>query len=449
MTQPSEFDPREFGAKGDGVALDTAALQATIDAAGKAGGRVVVPAGTFLTGALFLTSGMEFHLGPGAVLAAATADEHYPTVFSRVAGIEMDGPAALLNAFEAHHLRITGPGSIDGRGQFWWDRYWGPDGKGGLRAEYDTRRLRWAADYDVRRPRILLVHESTDVLIEGLTIRRSPFWTVHLCYSRDVRVDGVTIVDSYGPSTDGIDIDSCERVLVENCTIACGDDNIVLKSGRDADGLRVGRVCADVEIRNCRILAGLGLAFGSDLSGGIRNVRIHDCEFAGTDYGFRIKSSRARSGFVRDVTFTDITMRDVAFPFSWALNWYPWFNTIQLPEDHNGEIPPSWRVLAQPTPPDAPLTAVEDIVVRNVRAELTPRYDGPSRAFDLDGYPENPMRNIRFDHVSVSAREFGKIVAVSGLRFDDVTLSVERDVDPDNDLYDHRTHHQWRTGLPG
>ncbi|WP_116951870.1 glycoside hydrolase family 28 protein [Jiangella endophytica] len=439
-----DFDPRDHGAAGDGVTLDTAAVQDAIDAAAKTGGRVTVTAGRYLVGALFLASGIEFHLGDGAELVAATGDEHYPTVFSRVAGIEMDGPAAILNAFGRHDLRITGTGGIDGRGQFWWDRYWGPDGTGGLRSEYDGRGLRWAADYDVRRPRVLLVHECRDVTIEGITIRRSPFWTVHLCYSRDVHVDGITIEDSFGPSTDGIDIDSCIGVLVENCSIDCGDDNIVLKSGRDADGLRVGRICRDVEVRNCRIGEGLGVALGSDLSGGIEDVRFHGLEFTGTDYGFRIKSSRSRSGFVRGVEFRDSTMRNVAFPFSLALNWYPWFNAIEIPADFTGEIPPWWHVLATPPPAGTPLTDVDGLTLADVRAGLDPGYDGPSLAFDLDGYPESPMRGIRFQRVSVTARELGRIVGVSGLRLDDVAVSIDQGADPRNDLDVHRVHHQWR-----
>lgn len=448
MTERTEFDVRDFGAIGDGTASDTAALQSAIDAAARVGGRVVVSSGRYLIGSLFLSSGIEFHVSDDAVLLATTDDSEYPTVFSRVAGIEMDGPAALINLFDGHDVAITGTGLIDGRGQHWWDLYWGPDGKGGLRAEYETRGLRWASDYDVRRPRVILIHESTTVLIQGIRIKRSPFWTVHLCYSSDVRVDGIRIDESFGPSTDGIDVDSCSRVLIENCAIACADDNIVMKSGRDADGLRVGRVCEDIEIRNCLLGEGLGLAFGSDLSGGIRNVRIHDVEFIGTDYGVRIKSSRARGGYVKDVSAERITMRNVAFPLSFLLNWYPAFNSIAVPEDHVGPVPDSWRILTLPLPDPDALTVVDGFALRDVTSVNDPDYEGPSRAFDIDGYPEQPVVGLTLERVRIAARELGKMVGVEDVQLVDCALTIERDVDPENDLYDHRTHHEWREHEP-
>jgi len=437
------FSPVDFGAAGDGRTIDTVAVQEAIDAAAAVGGRVVVPAGTFLIGSIFLGSDMELTLSEGATLKAVTGDEHYPTIFSRLAGIEMDGPAALVNAIGRRNVRLNGTGTIDGSGQFWWDRYWGPDGTGGVRADYDGRGLRWAADYDTVRPRLVLFHECADVSVSDLSLRRSPFWTLHLCYCTDVHVSGVTIDEGFGPSTDGIDIDSCTRVLVEKCTISCGDDDIVIKSGRDADGLRVGRPACDIEIRDCLILEGEGISLGSDLSGGINDVRISDITFRGTDFGFRLKSSWTRSGVVENIRVTGLDMTDVREPISYTLNWYPWFNAIEIPADYEGEIPAWWHVLALPMPEGAMPTTVRDIHVSNVVSRTSDGYDGPSRAFRLEGYPVHPMTDLSFENLDIQAYEFGQLSGVERVQFSGVAVSA---VSPAQDTSggDHKVHFQWR-----
>ena len=162
---------------------------------------------------------------------------------TRVAGIEMRWPAALINVYEQSSVRIFGLGIIDGDGKQWWDKYWQ------LRQEYDSKGLRWAADYDAQRPRLIQIYKSDNVDLQGLTLRRSGFWTVHICYSSKVTVDGITIrnnIGGRGPSTDGIGVDSSSDVLVQNADIECNDDAVVMKAGRDADGLRVHRPTENV-----------------------------------------------------------------------------------------------------------------------------------------------------------------------------------------------------------
>ncbi|WP_353807661.1 glycoside hydrolase family 28 protein [Agromyces sp. SYSU T00194] len=437
-------DPRLYGAAADGVHIDTAAIQRAIDVAAKVAGRVILAGGTYRTGALFLRSGITFEIAEDATLLATTEDDQYPNIHSRLAGIEMDGPAAVINALDCEDVTLTGAGLIDGNGQFWWDRYWGPDGDGGVRADYDSRGLRWAADYDTVRPRLIFINESRRITVSGLHIRKSPFWTIHLCYTTDATIADITIADSFGPSTDGIDIDSCERVLVERCSIACGDDNIVLKSGRDADGRRVNRPCRDIDIRDCTIGEGLGVALGSDLSGGISDVRISDLRFEGTDYGFRIKSSRARGGVVENISVTDLEMTDVVFPFSFALNWYPWFNQIEIPDTFTGDIPPWWHVLATPIPDDLAPTTVRGMTISRAVSRLSDDYTGESRAFELDGYPENPMTGIRLEDVEIQATNLGQIIGVREFELNDVRIAIDSARDPSDDLKHHLTHPQWR-----
>ncbi len=152
-------------------------------------------------------------------------------------------------------------------------------------------------DYDCQRPRNLVVYESDTILLQDFTSRESGFWNLHLCYSRRLRVQNLTIANSAGPSTDGIDVDSCEQVLIEGCTVSCNDDNICVKAGRGKAAALKGRASRDVVIRHCTLLRGSGITLGSETSGGIERITIEQNRFRGTGVGFRIKSARNRGGF--------------------------------------------------------------------------------------------------------------------------------------------------------
>ena len=181
--------------------------------------------------------------------------------------------------------------------------------------DYEPRGLRWAADYDAERVRLMVVWKSSDVTVENLSLKRSGFWTVQVVYSDHVTVDGAKISDNKGPSTDGVDIDSSSYVLVQNCDIDNNDDDICLKAGRDSDGLRVDRPAEYIVVRNNIARHGGGvLSFGSETSGGIRKVVAYDNRGIATNEGIRFKSAKTRGGYVEDVLIRGLKMEDVRCP---------------------------------------------------------------------------------------------------------------------------------------
>lgn len=420
-----------------GCAHVTDALQRLIDSAAGTGEPVVIAAGTYLTAPLFVPSRSRVVLEEGAVLLGTIDEARIPVVPTRVAGIECPWYPAVLNINGAEDVVVEGSGVIDGQGPYWWEKYWGADGSGGMRADYDARGLRWACDYDCMRPRNVAVMRSRDVRLADFTSRRSGFWNVHVCYSEQVHIDGLRIEGGHGPSTDGIDIDSSNDVLVERCKTTCNDDSICIKSGRDADGVRVGQPCHRVTVRSCRINAGFGVTIGSEVSGGVHDIVLRDLDFCGTSCGFRIKSAEPRRGFIRDVTVENVRMRGVRYPFHLCLNWNAGYSTCTLPAGYAGPVSPVWEKLLDTSHLDAPKTEVSDIAIRHVRCDGAAD-DGPSRAFDIEGYDDQPIRNLSFEDVELSCTEFGRIEHVEGLRMDGVRVSATGTRTAELDDFDNR-----------
>jgi polygalacturonase len=416
----------EYGAVGDGRSLCTDAIQKAIETvAEKGGGAVVLPEGVYRTGALFVRSGVELRITKGATLQAVQDDSMYPELWTRYAGIEMYAPSALINVCSQDNVKITGKGTIDGNGEYWWDKFWGQDEQGGMLKEYTRKNLRWAVDYDCKRPRLLMIWNSSNIAIEGLTLERSPFWTVHIAYSTKVAVDGVVIRRNAGPSTDGINVDSSSDVLIENCDIDCNDDNICMKSGRDADGLRINRPTENVVIRNCITRSGHGMfTIGSDMSGGVRNVEVYNMKALGTWIGISIKSARTRGGLVDNIAIHDVEMVNVSRPFRFILNWFPKFSYTEIPSNWQGEIPEHWKTLCQPVVPrERGIPEFKNISIANVSVKSLdcvrqweasspvrrPPVPLTSQAFDVDANPEKPIRNVRWANIEIEADEAGRI----------------------------------------
>lgn len=405
LAQPKTFRVNDYGAKGDGVTVDTHAIQAALDAAEKAGRAVVTfDSGTYLTGALFIKSGTELRVDAGVTIRGVQQLDGYPFMPTRVAGIEMRWPAALINIYEQHDASITGRGTIDGDGKVWWDGYWA------LRKQYDAKGLRWAADYDDPRPRLIQIFRSSHVSLAGPMLTRSGFWTVHICYSEDVHVDGVTIRNNEGgrgPSTDGIDIDSSRKVLVEHADISVNDDALCLKAGRDSDGLRVNRPDEDIVIRDSIVRDGAAaITIGSETSGGFRNIEAYNIHaLAKVPSGVLFKSAHTRGGWADNIRIHDLTLDGVAVPIHITMNWNPSYSYATIPPGLSN-VPDYYHVLATPVPPEKGLAHFHDVHLWNIRATAA------RRAFDVSATNEAPLVSFKLDHITIAAQSAGAIANI-------------------------------------
>ncbi len=357
-----------FGAVADSTVLSTEAIQKAIDSCAViGGGTVVFQPGYYQTGALFIKSGVNLQLDKGVTLLASPYIHHYPEFRSRIAGIEMTWPAAVINIVNEKNASVSGEGTLDCRGKVFWDKYWE------MRKEYEAKGLRWIVDYDCKRVRGILIERSSDITLKGFTLMRTGFWGCQILYSDYCTIDGLTInnnIGGHGPSTDGIDIDSSCNILVENCDVDCNDDNICIKSGRDADGLRVNLPTENVVIRNCIARKGAGLiTCGSETSGSIRNVLGYNLEAIGTSAVLRLKSAMNRGGTIENIYMTEVKAENVRHVLAADLNWNPSYSYSTLPKEYEGkEIPEHWRIMLTPvTPPEKGYPRFRNVYVSKVK----------------------------------------------------------------------------------
>ena len=329
------YDITKYGAKPDNTAAkNQKAIQKAIDKCSKkGGGRVVVPAGKkFLTAAIELKSGVNLVVEEGAVLEFAFEPELYPIVPTRWEGLDCWNLSPLIYAYRAKDIAITGKGTIDGGGsnETWWP--WCGSKKfgmkeGGIAQNMGARArlLKYAEDgvdmaqrkfgpKDGLRPQMINLNQCEGILIEDVTLLRSPFWVIHPLLSTDITVRGVHI-NNDGPNGDGCDPESCDRVLIENCYFNTGDDCIAIKSGRNNDGREggqgryAGRASKNIIIRNCKFNNGHGgVVIGSEISGGCQNVYAENCEMdsPSLDRVLRIKTNSCRGGIIENINMRNV-----------------------------------------------------------------------------------------------------------------------------------------------
>ena len=296
---------------------------------------VVLKEGVYESSPLDIPSNSRLILEKGAVLRFIPDFNIYPPVFTRWEGVRCwcMHPCIFINGSE--HVVIEGEGTIDGSGSPWWEeclkkkeKHKEPESElelmyASLNPDYKSQPGGGGGrEVQFMRPPLIQIKDSRDVVISGITVRNSPFWTIHPLFSEDVVLKGLTIINPYeAPNTDGIDIESCSRVSVIDTDVFVGDDGIAIKSGSGEDGIRDNIPAKDITIRGCTVKAAHGGAvIGSETAAEISDVTVEDCVFDGTDRGIRIKTRRSRGGLIHDLAFRNITMKDNLCPF--VINMY-------------------------------------------------------------------------------------------------------------------------------
>lgn len=433
----------DFGANGDGITLNTAAFEkAFASLAENGGGELVVPPGIWLTGPVKLRSNINLHLERGALIQFSGDWKLYPlTVFDIKGEKEVDSLSP-ISGQNLENVAITGEGIIDGGGDAWrplkqgklsdgeWKALvksggvldekgttWFPSREvmiGGkiveaLRKENSLNLEDYEPVHQFLRPKMLRLIGCKKLLLEGVTFQNPPNWTLNPLLCEDVFILNVQVRNSpLAQNSDALDLESCRRAVIRNCTFDVGDDGICLKSGKDAAGRRIGVPTEDVLIEGCTVYhAHGGFTIGSEMSGGVRNVLVNNCTFMGTDIGLRFKSTRGRGGVVENIFVSNVRMLDI--PGN-AINFNMYYGGKSPLETGGGtpkvEIPP----VTEETP------QFRNIYINNVICR------GANAAIFLQGLPEMPIRNIFLKNVSITSQKGVFVTDADGIHFENVRV---------------------------
>lgn len=357
-------DARKYGAKGDGLTKDTHALQSAIDdCAQRGGGTVLLAGGTFLSGPIVLRSHIHVEIESGATLLGSSDHDDYPPMTV----LRDQGRQSLISATNAEDLTLSGGGVIDGAGQSWWDEVRGQKDHGVMGA-------------GVFRPRLMVFDHCRHILIENVTVQNSPSWQIVPYYCDDVTIrNGTILAPPHSPNTDGIDPFSSRHVTIAHMTIDVGDDNVAIKSGQPGSP-GPDDPSTDITVTGCVFLHGHGLSIGSEIAGGVQNVRAERIQFKNTTNGVRVKSNRDRGSDIGPLEFRDLTMEGVATPLL-ITEYYP-----HIPEHDTAQ--PITRLTPR----------FHDIHIANLTAT------GAKDDGYIVGLPESPVLGVMLDHVRLEGQ---------------------------------------------
>jgi polygalacturonase len=399
----------DYGARNDGSAPATGAFRAAIQAAKAAGGGTVyVPPGKYLTGPIELVSNLVFDIDAGAVIQFQSSRQDLSFTKGRLEGTDGITPVPLIGGHDLENVTLRGRGVLTADNSEWLKLVRQPEAAQArtiwtqILQSLELKKPVPDADYEkaalALRPSLIRTMNSRNILIEGLHIRGSSMWTIHILYSERVVIRGVTIETFPGANTDGIDIDSSRDVLISDCYLDTGDDAICLKSGKNADGLRVNRPTENIAIINCTVHHGHGaVVLGSETSGGIRNVVASNIVCKGTEKGVRIKSTRGRGGLIENIRFDHWTMEEVPEAIN-VTNYY-----TRTPEEPVSEKTPIFRNIA-----------ITNMTIRNSKV-----------AMNIEGLPEMPVTGLQISGVIASATTGMKAYNTSHLELRNVQVNPE------------------------
>ena len=435
------FNIISYGAVSSSNTLNTGAIQQAIDMASKqGGGMVLVPSGFWLTGPIKLLSNVNLHISSGAVLQFSNKPKDYPLIRTNWEGVDAIRAQSPISAKGQRNIAITGSGIIDGAGEAWrpvkkgkltageWDKMihsggvldskketWYPT-EGALKASTMDRPGVIAAGFteanteeikEFLRPNMISLRECEQVLLEGVTFQNSPAWNIHPLLCKHLTVENIHVKNPwFAQNGDGIDIESCEFVSVRNSKFDVGDDGICLKSGKDAEGRKRGRPSAHILIENCIVFHGHGgVVVGSEMSGGVHDLFVNNCQFLDTDVGLRFKTMRGRGGVVENVFIRDISMKNIAGEAILFDMYYQGKDPVST-FGNGGETP---KIELVPVNEGTP--QFKNIFIDNVIAK------GAETGLLIRGLPEMPIHHIELTNIDVESNQGYRVIEAK-----DITL---------------------------
>lgn len=440
----------QFNAQGDGVTLNTKAINDAIkDVNAKGGGKVIIPQGLWLTGPIELLSNVNLYTEKNALILFTDDFNAYPIIKTSFEGLETRRCQSPISARNAENIAITGHGVFDGSGDSWrpvkqskltadqWENLlktggvvnngvWYPTAgslKGalackefnnpeGIETEEEWNEIRpWL------RPVLLNIVKSKKVLLEGITFKNSPSWCLHPLSCEHITINRVNVFNPwYSQNGDALDLESCNNALIINNIFDAGDDAICIKSGKDENGRKRGEPCQNVIVKNNTVLHGHGgFVVGSEMSGGVKNIYVADCTFLGTDVGLRFKSTRGRGGIVEGIYIHNIQMIDIPHePLLFDLFYGGKGAGEESEEDLEGRMQAA-------TPPVSVETPIfRDIHISNVYCK------GSGRAMFFNGLPEMPIKNITVKDIVISDAKEGAVISqAEGVTLENIRIETK------------------------
>ena len=445
----NQVNLKDFGAVGDGITLNTEAFAKAIDAlVQKGGGKLVVPQGVWHTGPIVLKSHINLHLNAGAVILFAADETLYPLIDTSFEGLDTRRCQSPLSANGATDIAITGKGVIDGNGQYWrpvkkgkvtenhWKEllaipgsqemkpgYWVPSAgyaKGEQGANMNVPNAKTDAEWNAIkrfvRPVMVSLVKCKNVHLKGVIFQNSPAWNLHPLMCGNVIVEDVLVRNpSFAQNGDALDLESCKNALIINSRFDAGDDGICIKSGKDADGRRRGIPCENVVVKGCTVFAGHGgFVVGSEMSGGVKNILVDQCQFLGTDVGLRFKSTRGRGGIVENIYIKNISMTDIKTDAITFNMYYGGKSVAEMLAD--GDNPDN--VTKMPVNEETPI--FRNIDIKNIIC------NGAGRAMEFNGLPEMPIDGISLKDITILAKKDAVFTNCQNITKKNVNITIQK-----------------------
>ncbi|GGA67942.1 glycoside hydrolase [Flavobacterium palustre] len=440
---------KDFGAVNGGYVLNTKAFADAIDAVSqKGGGKVIIPPGIWLTGPIILKSNLELHAERGALIKFSTDKSLYPLVETSFEGLNTWRCISPIYGKNLENVAFTGSGVWDGSGEVWrqvkkakltesqWKKFvasggvvnktqtsWYPSEvfmNASEGADQNVRLdLKTKEDFekihDFLRPVLVSIQNSKRVLFDGPVFQNSPAWNIHPLMIEDLIVRNVTVRNPwFSQNGDGLDVESCKNVIVENSSFDVGDDAICIKSGKDKDGRDRGVPCENIIIRNNIVYHGHGgVTVGSEMSGGVKNMHVSNCSFMGTDVGLRFKSNRGRGGVVENIFISDVYMTDIP---SQAISFNLYYGGKSIAETlEEGGTPVENKMI----PVDEKTPQFKNISMKNITIA------GAQQAVFLQGLPEMNLENISISNLLAKADKGVTIIDAKGIKISDAKFDIK------------------------